>query len=61
MNVFAWLISWSFFRLGQFLSIFVGLPFLGWLYFVYNKCMWYSLRVQDWAQVDGPWVKRIKK
>lgn len=57
-----WCATWLLYWFGDFLSLVIGLgsheiygKYFYWLYPVYNRCMGWSYRIQEWAGSDGPW------
>lgn len=55
-KVFAYLLSWTLFWMGDFVSKIMNLhDFLGHLYPIYNKLMCKSYDIQHWADNETPW------
>ena len=54
-KIIAWPITWLFFWMGDLISRIMHYFDWGLLYPVYNKLMWWSVEIQEWANVKGPW------
>jgi hypothetical protein len=50
-----YVVSWALYWLGDLVSKPMHYRYGYWLYPVYNRLMCWSVDVQDWAKVDGPW------
>jgi hypothetical protein len=57
VKFWGWWLSWALFYVGDFVSDIMHFFHWWWLYPVYNKTMSWSVGVQDWANVKGPWEK----
>lgn len=54
-RIVGYLASWALFWLGDITAKLMNHDPLAWLYPVYNRIMGWSVDVQDWSGVDGPW------
>ena len=54
-KIIAWPLTWLFFWLGDLVSKPMHYLNWAWLYPAYNNLMGWSVDVQDWADVKGPW------
>jgi len=59
-KVFAYLLSWSFFWMGDLVCKIMEFTDQWWLYPVYNKLMGKSSTIQDWAGNETPWSPYIQ-
>lgn len=54
-KIIAWPITWAFFWMGDLISRIMNYLDWGWMYPAYNNLMWWSVEIQEWAGVKGPW------
>ena len=51
----AYTLSWLFFWIGDLISYPMNYFDWGWLYPTYNRSMIWSVDLQDWGKIKGPW------
>lgn len=56
-KVLGWWTSWALFYVGDTVHVVMDYFEWFWLYPVYNTSMNWSVRIQEWADVKGPWEK----
>jgi hypothetical protein len=54
-KVIAYLLSWTFFWMGDITCKIMEYTEQWWLYSVYNRLMWWSSDIQTWADNETPW------
>ena len=54
-KIIGWPVTWILFWMGDLTTKPMHYLDWGWLYPAYNNLMSWSVDVQDWAQVKGPW------
>ena len=54
-KLIGYILSWTLYWLGDFVSKPMHWTYGYWLYPVYNRLMIWSTDVQDWSGCDGPW------
>lgn len=57
-KIVAWPLTWILFWMGDLISRPMNYLDWAWLYPAYNRLMIWSVDVQDWAGVNGPWRDR---
>ena len=53
-----YVISWTFFWLGDLISRLMHISGLGWFYPAYNRLMLWSIDIQEWSECNGPWRRK---
>lgn len=54
-KLIGYILSWTLYWLGDFVSKPMHYLDWAWLYPVYNRLMCWSTDVQDWSGANGPW------
>ena len=54
-KIVAWPLAWLFFWTGDLISRIMNYLDWGWMYPAYNNLMSWSIDIQEWADVRGPW------
>lgn len=60
-KIIGYVISWSFFWLGDLISRLMDICDLGLFYPAYNRLMHWSIDIQEWSGCKGPWKRTSTK
>lgn len=54
-KLIGYIATWLFFWTGDVISRIMNYLDWSWMYPAYNNLMWWSVEIQEWADVKGPW------